>query len=134
MAGWDYLGFQIKVRSRLMGYPYVPPRVVSSVAQSSQGQVDSLLGVLVKVKEFVNLSFTDDLGRLIDNVDSLMALNDRIRGRAPYRARSKEEYLQLTAPKYDPYQQQFVNETLKSILTPLADLVIQRLVRGTIWQ
>ena len=117
-----------------MGYPYVPPRVVSSVAQSSQGQVDSLLGVLVKVKEFVNLSFTDDLGRLIDNVDSLMALNDRIRGRAPYRARSKEEYLQLTAPKYDPYQQQFVNETLKSILTPLADLVIQRLVRGTIWQ
>ena len=117
-----------------MSYPYLPPRVVNSVAQSSQGQEDSFLDVLLKVKEFFNLSFTDDLDRLIDNVDKLMVLSDRIRGGAPYQAKSIEEYLYLRTPKCDPNQQQFVNETLKSILTPLTNLLIQRLVRGTIWQ
>ena len=117
-----------------MSYPYVPPRISNSVAQSFQGQVDSYLDVLLKVKEFFNLSFTDDLDRLIDNVDKLMALNDRIRGRVPPQAQSIEEYLSLRAPKCDPYQQQFVYETLQSILTPLSALVVQRLVRGTIWQ
>ena len=122
-----------------MGYPYIPPRIVNSVAQSSQGQVDPLLDVLLKVKEFFNLSFTDDLDKLMDNIDKWMVLRDRIRklftdSNIPYQAKSKEEYLQLIASKYDPSQQQFVNETLKSILAPLADLVIQRLVRGIIWQ
>ena len=117
-----------------MGYPYIPPHVVSSVAQSPQGQMDSFLDTLLKVKEFFNLSFADDLDRLIDNVDKLMALNDRIRGRAPYQAQSMEEYLYLRSPKYDPSQQQFINEILKGVLTPLADILIQRLVRGTIWQ
>jgi len=122
-----------------MGYPYIPPRVVSSVAQSPQGQMASLLDVLLKVKEFFNLSFTDDLNKFMDNIDKWMMLRDRIRklstdSNAPYQAQSIEEYLSLRVPKCDPYQQQFVDETLKSILIPLSALVIQRLVRGTIWQ
>ena len=122
-----------------MGYPYVPPHISSFVAQSSQGQVDSFLDVLFKAKEFFNRSSTDDLNKFIANIDQWMVLRDRMRklftdNNAPYQAQSMEEYLYLRSPKYDPSQQQFVNETLKSILTPLADLVIQRLVRGTIWQ
>ena len=122
-----------------MGYPYIPPRVVSSVAQSPQGQMASLLDVLLKVKEFFNLSFTDDLNKFMDNIDKWMMLRDRIRklstdSNALYQAQSIEEYLSLRVPKCDPYQQQFVDETLKSILIPLSALVIQRLVRGTIWQ
>ena len=122
-----------------MGYPYIPPRVVSSIAQSPQGQMFSLLNILLDVKEFFNLSFTDDLNKFMDNIDKWMMLRDRIRklstdSNVPYQAKNIEEYLYLRAPKYDPYQQQFVNETLKSILTPLANLVVQRLVRGTMWQ
>ena len=122
-----------------MSYPYIPPRIVNSVAQSSQGQVDSFLDVLLKVKEFFNLSFTDDFDKLIANIDKWMVLRDRMRklftdSNAPYQAKSLEEYLYLRAPKYDPYQQQFVYETLQSILTPLSALVIHRLVRGTKWQ
>jgi len=122
-----------------MGYPYIPPRVVSSIAQSPQGQMFSLLNILLDVKEFFNLSFTDDLDKFMDNIDKWMMLRDRIRklstdSNAPYQAKSIEEYLYLRAPKYDPSQQQFVYETLKGVLTSLSALAIQRLVHGTIWQ
>ena len=122
-----------------MSYPYIPPHIVNSIAQSSQPQMDSFLDVLLKVKEFFNRSFTDDLDKLMANVDKWMMLRDRIRklstdSNAPSQAKNMEEYLYLRSPKYDPSQQQFINEILKGVLTPLADILIQRLVRGTIWQ
>jgi len=122
-----------------MGSPYIPPHVVSSIAQSPQGQMFFLLNILLDVKEFFNLSFTDDLDKLMANVDKWMMLRDRIRklstdSNAPSQAKNMEEYLYLRSPKYDPSQQQFINEILKGVLTPLADILIQRLVRGTIWQ
>jgi len=103
--------------------------------QPPQQQMNYLLDALVKAKELLNPSSTDNFGKFMSVLD---AIEKRVTDRSPapnsgntsYQAKNVDEYREIKKIDYEESGNQARNEMMKSIISPLKDFLFQKFGAG----